>query len=363
MEENSFAKEVSLSSKALITVIVPIYNVELFLSKCITSIIEQTYTNLQILLVNDGSTDNCGKICDEFATKDSRIRVLHKINEGQSSARNLGLEFAEGKYVNFIDSDDWIDAEFYSKILHHTEINHLDICVCSRKSFDENGLVGTLPVRDSKNIFYSIDHYVSDYFFKPFTPSCCNKLYLRKYIIENSITFEPVKTVGSEDTLFNFTFLLYVKKIGSVNDVYYNQFIRKGSTALTYSPGLMLRTKNLIAASHKILETNKKDNSSHRAAVAYMFLYFFNNNISKIKANFSGNQKNKVDDEFKLIYNDTAIHKFSYEIVTNKKLYTMLKRKHYNYSGIMLTKLIYFSIYLKNRNITSTLLKYVFKLN
>ena len=98
----------------LISVIVPVYNVESYLEKCIDSIIHQTYKNLEIILVDDGSTDNSGKICDVYKEKDSRIKVIHKQNRGLSSARNCGLEIAKGEYIGFVDGDDYIAEDMYA---------------------------------------------------------------------------------------------------------------------------------------------------------------------------------------------------------------------------------------------------------
>lgn len=100
-----------------ISIIVPVYKVEKYLPKCIESICAQTYTNLEILLIDDGSPDSCGRICDEFARKDSRIRVFHLKNGGQSHARNVGLEAATGDYIGFVDGDDWPRKEMYEKLL------------------------------------------------------------------------------------------------------------------------------------------------------------------------------------------------------------------------------------------------------
>ena len=100
-----------------ISVIVPVYNVEQYLERCVDSIINQTYTNLEIILVNDGSTDNSGKLCDELAKKDERIRVIHKENGGLSDARNRGIDEAESDLVGFIDSDDYIDSDMYEVLL------------------------------------------------------------------------------------------------------------------------------------------------------------------------------------------------------------------------------------------------------
>ena len=101
----------------LLTVIVPVYNVERYLVQCVDSIINQTYKELEIILVDDGSTDASGRICDEYATKDQRIKVIHKVNGGLVSARKAGLTVANGNFIAFVDSDDWIDADMYEQLL------------------------------------------------------------------------------------------------------------------------------------------------------------------------------------------------------------------------------------------------------
>ena len=106
-----------MEQNPLISVIVPVYNVEAWLPRCGDSILSQTYENLEILLVDDGSTDDSGLICEEYAKKDTRIRVIHKENGGLSSARNSGLDAASGEYIGFVDSDDWIEPEMYAEML------------------------------------------------------------------------------------------------------------------------------------------------------------------------------------------------------------------------------------------------------
>ena len=106
----------------LISVIVPIYNVEKYLKQCIDSIINQTYKKLEIILVDDESPDECGIICDEYQKKDSRVRVIHKKNGGVSSARNVGIDIATGKWITFIDSDDWIDEEYFNIMLEFRQV-------------------------------------------------------------------------------------------------------------------------------------------------------------------------------------------------------------------------------------------------
>lgn len=107
--------------KELISVIIPIYNVEKYLSRCVDSIINQTYANLEIILVDDGSPDNCPQICDDYAKRDTRIKVIHKINGGLSDARNAGVEIATGDLISFVDSDDWIDKKTYELIVNKME--------------------------------------------------------------------------------------------------------------------------------------------------------------------------------------------------------------------------------------------------
>lgn len=114
----------------LISVVVPIYNVENYIKKCVDSILSQTYKNLEIILVDDGSPDNCPQICDEYAQKDSRIKVIHKENGGVSSARNIGMENARGKWIAFIDADDWIEEKYFEKMLDRVKTNDADIVLC-----------------------------------------------------------------------------------------------------------------------------------------------------------------------------------------------------------------------------------------
>ena len=117
--------------KPLITIVVPIYKVEQYLENCIQSIIKQTYTNLQIILVDDGSPDNCGKICDEYALKDKRIEVVHQSNAGVSEARNIGISKAKGEYIGFVDSDDYIDENMYEEMYELLKTREADVCICN----------------------------------------------------------------------------------------------------------------------------------------------------------------------------------------------------------------------------------------
>lgn len=110
-----------------ITVIIPVYNVEKYLRKCVDSVLAQTYTNLEVILIDDGSPDNCPAICDEYAAKDERVKVIHQQNAGVSAARNAGLDAATGDYIGFVDSDDWIEPDMYETLFKMTVENCVDI--------------------------------------------------------------------------------------------------------------------------------------------------------------------------------------------------------------------------------------------
>lgn len=126
-------------NKSIISVVIPIYNMEKYLNKCIESVINQTYRNLEILLIDDGSTDNSPGMCDEWAKKDNRIKVFHKTNGGLSDAKNYGIEHASGKFIGFVDSDDWIDKNMYYNLINGCIKYKKDIGCCNKIRVFNNG--------------------------------------------------------------------------------------------------------------------------------------------------------------------------------------------------------------------------------
>ncbi|WP_165767903.1 glycosyltransferase family 2 protein [Virgibacillus indicus] len=153
-----------------ISIIVPVYNLEYLLLKCVDSILSQTFTNFELILVNDGSTDNSGEVCDEYAKLDSRVKVIHKENGGVASSRNAGLDAAKGKYIGFVDNDDYIN-EFMFETLYNNIIAHSsDMAVCDFQKVDEVQCV------DTKNAdsHYKIQHFN--------TKEALNQLYTPNYL-------------------------------------------------------------------------------------------------------------------------------------------------------------------------------------
>ena len=128
-----------LENEALISIIVPVYNADRYLDKCVTSISSQTYENLEIILVDDGSSDNSPEICDWFAKKDSRILVIHQNNRGVSAARNVGIEYAKGEYLAFVDGDDYISPSMIEHLYSRVLLDQTDIAVCGYRKVDEEG--------------------------------------------------------------------------------------------------------------------------------------------------------------------------------------------------------------------------------
>lgn len=129
---------------AEISIIVPVYNVKKYLSRCVDSILAQTLHDFELILIDDGSTDSSGKICDEYAAKDSRIRVMHQENQGQAAARNRALDIAQGEYIGFVDSDDYIHPQMYEVLMRHARKHDADISVCGYELVTQGGVLKTL---------------------------------------------------------------------------------------------------------------------------------------------------------------------------------------------------------------------------
>lgn len=127
-----------MNDNPLISIIVPVYNVEKYIDCCISSIINQTYTNFELILIDDGSPDNCPSICDNWEKKDNRIKVLHKKNGGLSDARNYGVKYAKGEYITFIDSDDYVNSKYLEKLYNIIKTCNADIACAKHKYFSEN---------------------------------------------------------------------------------------------------------------------------------------------------------------------------------------------------------------------------------
>ncbi len=212
-----------------ISVIVPVYKVEKYLEKSVDSILSQTYENIEVILVDDGSPDGCPAICDEYARADSRVKVIHKKNGGLSDARNAGIEAAASSYIMFVDSDDFISANMAEKLYLAITSGNTDIAVCSLVCVDEDGNeigIGGSPVPDG---VLTADEVIGRYLDDPYNwwhwITACNKLYKRG--IFDSLRF-PVGKLHEDEFVFH-EVILRCEKIACIPDKLYNYFQRSGS--------------------------------------------------------------------------------------------------------------------------------------
>lgn len=276
-------------NKPLITVVIPIYNVEKYLNECVESIMKQKYDNIEILLIDDGSTDHSGKICDELCDKDSRIKVYHKSNGGLSDARNYGIEKASGKYICFVDSDDFVTCDYISSMYNNMKKFNTKIVACGISYSYDNGTkkeinyqnISKLYKKNSAQIFLNIIGY--------YNVSACNKLFDIKLFSE--IRFPVGKK--SEDW-----YIMY-KLIEKSGSIYYNsdsKYIyrqRIGSITKASSANI-----DAIHAAHEVSEyfkTNKEVYPYTLQSEIFAIIGVFNFELLK------GSNKEILSDYFKKI--------------------------------------------------------------
>lgn len=219
----------------LISVIVPVYKVENYLNRCIDSILNQTYRNLEVILVDDGSPDNCPSICEEYAKKDNRIKVIHQENGGLSSARNTGLTVASGELITFVDSDDWVANDMYQILYDTMTSQDADIVECNYFAVNEKTSEKSVPVKENL-IYYNDDGLKALFLDKNIKSYVWNKLYKRNTI--GDTTFPVGRSY--EDTYTTYKFFSKAKKIVSINQPLYFYNIRSGSISRNFSPDLFL---------------------------------------------------------------------------------------------------------------------------
>ena len=246
-----------------ISIIVPIYNVQNYLEKCIESLINQTYKDIEIILVNDGSNDDSGKICDFFSSLDNRIKVVHQENRGVSGARNTGLKYSTGDYIGFVDPDDWVDNCMYEKLLETLITNKSDISMCSYKNEGDDTKLNMLkPKLVDQNL--SSEELISKLFVNNsfYYTILWNKLY--RADLWNDIKF-PEGYVHEDEAVIH---IIYdrCKQLSSISNEFYhyrmvsssithtNQLIRKVDYANALSSRLnYLYSKNLIDSYDELL--------------------------------------------------------------------------------------------------------------
>lgn len=234
----------------LISVIVPIYKVEKYLSKCIDSILIQTYNNLEIILVNDGSPDKCGSICDEYAAKDSRIIVIHKENGGLSDARNVAIDIATGEYLTFIDSDDYVTSDYIETLYQLVKTHNSKISVALPQTFYEGEDCIIVNKKISVTCFDSLEAIEEMFYQKQFDTNAWGKLY-HHTLFDTGIRYP--KGILFEDLPTTYLLFAETDRISFTNKRIYYYMLRKDSIE-----GSTFNTKKAESALQifKLMETH-----------------------------------------------------------------------------------------------------------
>lgn len=246
-----------MSTTPIVSVIVPVYNVEKYLSECIESIIEQDYSNLEIIIVDDGTPDNSGKIADDYAKKDGRINVIHKTNGGVASARNVGMDAATGEFVLFVDSDDWISKDHVSHLMYLQSIDDADMCMTTEfftqktDVQEQEQIVETMKSDDAAALLLSPKMVVGTY----------NKLYRRAWLNANNLR-QNEKLFSGEGLNFIVTVAQYANHVTISNRrIYY--YRRNVSESATTKFNINMFINNELSLddikNKKIVESRKFD--------------------------------------------------------------------------------------------------------
>lgn len=253
----------------MISVIIPVYNTASYLKKCLDSIIEQSYSELEVILVDDGSTDESGSICDEYAGRDSRISVLHQKNQGVSMARNNALKMARGEWLSFVDSDDWLEPDMYSTMIDTADKTSADIIVCDLYDEREDGQVYRNIWKDilgkRELIFEDKDRFFYGF---SFTPVLWNKLISKKLIGDDRFS---QKCAYGEDTLFLANLAVRADRIAvDATPLYHYRSQREGNVVSARINPKML---DLLWASDKAAE-KMVEAKAYEAAVHLIYVAF-----------------------------------------------------------------------------------------
>lgn len=221
---------------SIISIIVPLYNAEKYIEKCLNSIIKQTYIHIEIIIVDDGSTDMSGKIADKYALEDSRIKVIHQSNQGVSVARNNGLKSVSGEFVTFVDSDDWIELNMLECLYMESQREKSDIVICGwleeKGDTKQEKVLGikedTLSLNQVNNMKNLIEYSIGNDF------GSWAKLFRTEVILKNSIFFPENIPLG-EDYIFILRFLTYAKTASFLNSpLYHYRFVENSAVNKVY---------------------------------------------------------------------------------------------------------------------------------
>lgn len=300
-----------MNKKKKVSVIIPVYNVEKFVKQCILSVINQTYHYLEIIIVNDGSTDNSGKICCEYEKKDNRIKVYNKINGGLSSARNFGIAHASGDYIMFLDSDDMLTLNAVEILLNAIEESKAEICIGKGTTIKDTEYIKPelMPTYDSIKIYDKYEAIENALYEMNFSMSANMKIY--KSNIFSNISFPVGKTF--EDLFTIYKVFLNSKKTIFINTIIYYYRLRSGSIISNLNP---LKNTDFLDAALEVQSFFREKNSevlkaaNHKTFAAAFELFVKYPRSSKEISKKDADNKKKMWD---------IIKKYRYEVLFNKK--------------------------------------------
>lgn len=312
----------------IISVIIPVYNVEKYIGECLDSVINQTYKKLQIILVDDGSTDSSGKICDEYAEKDNRITVVHQKNAGAGAAKNTALKIADGKYLAFVDSDDFLELEAFEHMINILENNNANIVQCCYRDVFVNRKIDAIKDKDSFGT-YTTEDYLERYTTDWTCGLLWDKLYLRNLF--DNIYFEEGHVV--DDDYFTYQGVMNAKKIIVDSQVIYNY--RKRSSSVSYIPEHMERiifdrldylSKRRIKIISRFPSLKETFNKHYVNMLIWLSTdpYLTNNSLNKIKSQLKKFLKDANNDGISF---KTKLSIFSVVYGNNRKLLNKKRKK------------------------------------
>ena len=268
-------KENFVMSKT-VSIIVPVYNVEKYIYECVDSLLNQTYRDIEIILVDDASPDACPSICDEYALKDTRIKVIHKENGGLSDARNAGLDIATGDYVLFVDSDDYLDLDFYERLYDNAKIYNADIAIGGIKIID------AASNKLGKQCVYNGEcEYLTEKILPKIKEGVCwDKIYKSSFLKSNKNIRFPENIVYAEDILFSYLALSNCHKVVFTSGSFY-YWMRRGSS-ISFATNDEKRSHDTLNVLYSIYDELIKNNASQdlagislNFAIPYLALFAF----------------------------------------------------------------------------------------
>lgn len=304
---------------SLVSVIVAIYNVECYLEKCLESIVNQSYTKLEIILVDDGSTDRSGTICEKYAKKDSRIKIIHKTNAGLGMARNSGLAVASGKYTIFVDSDDWLDLKMIEKMVYAIESTSSDFCVCGfikqtdlEQIVSENSCCNVQMVFDCEEIQEKVLFPIlgADLSKKnDIEREMCvwTNMYATSIITKYSLSFVSEREYLSEDLFYNINYIMNINRAVFIPECLYHYRFNKSSLTNIYRANRYKLLCNLYEKEIEILKSyNLYDKAFQRVNRTFIMK---SRNVIRILVNSKNESFRTRYCDLKKILNDETLQK------------------------------------------------------